>query len=179
MAADNGAAANGDAGQNSAEFTNPDVILNLDGFTNGQWTLDRRHVRAVRMAAAIVAVVVVGDVDFAAHKDMIANLDAVDAADMDVLAKAHVVTDDELRRKMLGLFPFTVGINGFHPKSPGRTEMPANLHMAYAADMSIRMNTNVPAAKCITRKEHASDTVVVDDQRRKHALMLQTVFEQI
>lgn len=179
MAADDGAAADGDAGQDGAEFTNPDVILNRDGLTDGQGTLGRRHVRAVRMAAAVGAVVVVGDVNLAAHEDMAANLNTVDTADMDVLAKTHVVADDKLRRKMLGLFPFTVGVNGLHPKPPGRTEVLANFHMAYAVHTGIRLNIDVPAAKRITRKEHASDTVVVNNQRRKHALMLQTVFEQI
>lgn len=179
MAADDGAAADGDAGQDGAEFANPDVVLNFDGFTDGQRTLCRRHVRAVRMTAAVGAVIVVGDVNLAAHQDMTANLDAVNTADMDVLAEAHVVADDKLRRKMLRIFPFSIGVDGFHPEAPGRTEVLADFHMAYAVHAGIRLNIEIPAAKRITRKEHASDTVVVDDQRRKHALMLQTVFEQI
>lgn len=117
VAADDAAVADGDAGQDGGELANPDVILDDDGLAGRQGALGWRHGRAVGMCATVDAVVVVGDVDFAAHEDVIADLNVVDAADVDVLAEAHVVTDDEARREVLLMLAFTVRGDGLHPES--------------------------------------------------------------
>lgn len=108
VAADDAAVADGDAGQDGGELTDPDVVFDDDGLAGCQWALDWRHVGAVRMGAAIDAVVVVGDVNLAAHEDVVTDLDTVDAADVDVLAEAHVVADDEAWREVLLVLAFTV-----------------------------------------------------------------------
>ena len=68
------------------------------------------------MTATIVTMIVVSDVDFASQENVVADLDVVDAADMDVLAETHIVTDDELRFEML----LPVRGDGFHPESSPR-----------------------------------------------------------
>lgn len=108
VAADDAAVADGDAGQDGGELADPDVVLDDDRLAGRQWALGWRHVGAVRMGAAVDAVVMVGDVDLAAHEDVVANLDTVDAADVDVLAEAHVFADDEAWREVLLVLAFTV-----------------------------------------------------------------------
>lgn len=162
VAADDAAVADGDAGQDGAKFANPDVVLDDDGLAGCQGALDWRHVGAVGMGAAIDAVVVVGDVDLAAHEDIVADLDMVDTADVDVLAEAHVVADDEARRKVLLVLAFTVRGDGLHPEPPARREVLADLHMFYAANVSIVMDVDVPPAKNATRKEHVPDALPVE-----------------
>ena len=162
VAADDATVADGDTGQDGAELANPDVILDDDGFAGRQGALGWRHVGAVRMGAAIDAVVMVGDVDFAAHEDVIANLDTVDTADVDVLAEAHVIADDEVRREVLFVPGFAVRVDGLHPEPPARREVLADLHMFYAANVSIVMDVDVPPAKNATRKEHVPDALPVE-----------------
>lgn len=150
VAADDAAVAEGDAGQDCAELTDPDVVLDDDGFACRQGALGWWHVGAVGMGAAIDAVVVVGDVDLAAHEDVVANLDTVDAADVDVLAEAHVVADDEVRREVLLVLAFTVRGDGLHPESPARREVLADLHVFYAADTGVVVDVDIPPAKRAT-----------------------------
>lgn len=162
VAADDAAVADGDAGQDSGELANPDVVFDDDGLAGCQGALDWRHVGAVGMGAAIDAVVVVGDVDLAAHEDIVADLDMVDTADVDVLAEAHVVADDEARRKVLLVLAFTVRGDGLHPESPARREVLADLHVFHAANIGVVMDVDVPPAKNATRKEHVPDALPVE-----------------
>ena len=117
VATDDATVTDSDARQDGTKFANPDVVLDDDGLAGRQGALGWRHGRAVGMCATVDAVVVVGDVDFAAHEDVIADLDVVNAADMDVLAETHVVTDDEARREVLLMLAFTVRGDGLHPES--------------------------------------------------------------
>lgn len=178
VAADDAAVADGDAGQDGAEFADPDVILDDDGLAGRQGTLGWRHVGAVGLGAAVDAMVVVGDVDLTAHEDVVANLDTVDAADVDVLAEAHVVADDEVRRKVLFMPGFAVRVDGLHPEPPARREMLADLHVFYAADVGVVVDVDIPPAKRATRKEHVPDALPVEGQRIEHALLLQAFLEQ-
>lgn len=162
VAADDAAVADGDAGQDGAKFANPDVVLDDDGLAGCQGALDWRHVGAVGMGAAIDAVVVVGDVDLAAHEDVVANLDTVDAADVDVLTEAHVIADDEVRREMLLVLAFTVRSNGLHPEPPARREVLADLHAFHTANIGVVMDVDVSPAKNATRKEHVPDALPIE-----------------
>lgn len=162
VAADNAAVADGDAGQDGGELANPDVVLDNDGLACRQRALDWRHIGAVWLAAAVDAVVVVGDVDLAAHEDVIADLDAVDTADVDVLAEAHVVADDEMRREVLRVLALTVGGDGLHPEPPARRKVLADLHVFHTADMGVVMDIDIPAAEYTTRKEHVPDALPVE-----------------
>lgn len=162
VAADDAAVADGDAGQDCAELADPDVVLDDDGLADRQGALDWRHVGAVRMGAAVDAVVVVGDVNLAAHEDIVADLDMVDTADVDVLAEAHVVADDEARRKVLLVLAFTVRGDGLHPESPARREVLADLHVFHAANIGVVMDVDVSPAKNATRKEHVPDALPIE-----------------
>lgn len=162
VAADDATVADGDTGQDGAELANPDVVLDDDGLAGRQGTLGWRHVGAVRMGAAIDAVVVVGDVDLAAHEDIVADLDTIDAADVDVLAEAHIVANDEAWREVLLVLAFTVRGDGLHPEPSARREVLADLHMFYAADMGVVMDVDIPPAKRATRKEHVPDALPVE-----------------
>lgn len=162
VAADDAAVADGDAGQDGAKFANPDVVLDDDGLAGCQGALDWRHVGAVGLGAAVDAVVVIGDVDLAAHEDVVADLDTVDTANVDVLAEAHVIADDEVRREMLLVLAFTVRIDGLHPEPPARREVRTDLHVLYATDMGIVMDVDVSPAKNATRKEHVPDALPVE-----------------
>lgn len=162
VAADDAAVADGDAGQDCAELADPDVVLDDDGLADRQGALDWRHVGAVRMGAAVDAVVVVGDVDLAAHEDIVADLDMVDTANVDVLAEAHVVADDEARRKVLLVLAFTVRGDGLHPESPARREVLADLHVFHAANIGVVMDVDVSPAKNATRKEHVPDALPIE-----------------
>lgn len=162
VAADDAAVADGDAGQDGAKFANPDVVLDDDGLADRQGALDWRHVGAVRMGAAVDAVVVVGDVNLAAHEDIVADLDMVDTADVDVLAEAHVVADDEARRKVLLVLAFTVRGDGLHPESPARREVLADLHVFHAANIGVVMDVDVSPAKNTTRKKHVPDALPIE-----------------
>lgn len=120
VAADDAAVADGDAGQDCGELADPDVVLDDDGLAGRQGALGWRHVRAVGMGATVDAVVMVGDVDLAAHEDVVADLDTIDAANVDVLAEAHVITDDEAWREVLLMLAFTVRSDGLHPEASAR-----------------------------------------------------------
>lgn len=162
VAADDAAVADGDAGQDGAKFANPDVVLDDDGLAGCQGALDWRHVGAVGMGAAIDAVVVVGDVDLAAHEDVVADLDTVNAADVDVLAEAYVIADDEVRREMLLVPAFTVRSDGLHPEPPACREVLADLHVFHAANIGVVMDVDVSPAKNATRKEHVPDALPIE-----------------
>ena len=162
VAADDAAVSDGDAGQDGGELANPDVVLDNDGLACRQRALDWRHIGAVWLAAAVDAVVVVGDVDLAAHEDVIADLDAVDAADVDVLAEAHVVADDEVRREVLRVLALAVGGDGLHPEPSARRKVLADLHVFHTADMGFVMDMDIPAAEYTTRKEHVPDALPVE-----------------
>ena len=178
VAADNATVANGDTGQDCGELTDPDIVLDDDGLAGRQRTFCWRYVGAVGMGAAVDAVVVVGDVDFAAHEDVVANLDTVDAADVDVLAEAHVIADDEAWREVLLMPGFAVRVDGLHPEASARREVLADLHVFYAADVGVVMDVDIPPAKRATRKEHVPDALPVEGQRIEHALLLQAFLEQ-
>lgn len=150
VAADDAAVADGDAGQDCGELTDPDVVLDDDGLAGRQGTLGWWHVGAVGMGAAVDAVVMVGDVDLAAHEDVIADLDTVNAADVDVLAEAHVIADDEVWRETLLVLAFTVRGDGLHPESPARREVLADLHVFYAADTGVVVDVDISPAKRAT-----------------------------
>lgn len=162
VAADDAAVADGDAGQDSAELADPDVVFNDDGLAGRQRTFCWRHIGAVGLGAAVDAVVVIGDVDLAAHEDVVAYLDTVDAADVDVLAEAHVVADDEVRREMLLVLAFTVRSNGLHPEPPARREVLADLHAFHTANIGVVMDVDVSPAKNATRKEHVPDALPIE-----------------
>ena len=162
VAADDATVADGDTGQDGAELANPDVILDDDGFAGRQGALGWRHVGAVRMGAAIDAVVVVGDVDLAAHEDIVADLDTIDAADVDVLAEAHIVANDEAWREVLLVLAFTVRGDGLHPEPPACREVLADLHVFHAANIGVVMDVDVSPAKNATRKEHVPDALPVE-----------------
>lgn len=120
VATDDAAVADGDAGQDCGELTDPDIVLDDDGLAGRQGTLGWWHIGAVGMGAAVDAVVVVGDVNLAAHEDVVADLDTVNAADVDVLAEAHVVADDKVRREVLFVPGFAVRVDGLHPEASTR-----------------------------------------------------------
>ncbi len=162
VAADNAAVADGDTGQDGGELANPDVVLDNDGLACRQRALGWRHIGAVWLAAAVDSVVVVGDVDLTSHEDVIADLDAVDAADVDILAEAHVVADDEVRREVLGVLALAVGRDGRHPEPSARRKVLADLHVFYTADMGVVMDIDIPPAKRATRKEHVPDALPVE-----------------
>lgn len=162
VAADDATVADGDTGQDGAELANPDVVLDDDGLAGCQGALDWRHVGAVGMGAAIDAVVVVGDVDLAAHEDVVADLDTVDAADVDVLAEAHVVADDEAWHETLLVLAFTIREDSLHPEPPTCREVLANLHVFRASDVCIVMDVDIPSAKYATRKEHVPDALPIE-----------------
>lgn len=162
VAADDAAVADGDAGQDCGELTDPDVVLDDDGFACRQGTFCWRHVGAVGMLAAVDAVVVVSDVDLAAHEDVVADLDMVDAADVDVLAEAHVIADDEAWREVLLVPGFAVRVDGLHPEASARREVLADLHVFYAADVGVVVDADIPPAKRATRKEHVPDALPVE-----------------
>lgn len=147
MAADDAAVANGDAGEDRAEFADPDVVLDDDGFALRQGAPPRRDVRAVGMGPAVDAVVVVGDVDLAAHEDVVADRDVMHAADMDVLAETHVVADDEARGEVLRRPALAELVNRLQPESAPGAEMLADLHVLRAIDPCIRIHVDVPSAK--------------------------------
>lgn len=147
VAADDAAVADGDAGQDGSELADPDVVLDDDGLACRQGALGWRHIGAVWLAAAVDAVVVVGDIDLVAHEDVIADLDAVDAADMDILAEAHVIADDEVRREVLGVLALAVGRDGLHPEPSARRKVLADLHVFHTADMGVVMDIDIPAAE--------------------------------
>lgn len=178
MAADDAAVADGDAGQDCGELTDPDIVLDDDGLAGRQGTLGWWHVGAVGMLAAVDAVVVVGDVDLAAHEDVVADLDTVNAADVDVLAEAHVIADDEAWRETLPVLAFAVRVDGLQPEASARREVLADLHVFYAADVGVVMDVDIPPAKRATRKEHVPDALPVEGQRIEHALLLQAFLEQ-
>lgn len=162
VAADDTAVADGDAGQDGGELADPDVVLDDDGLACRQGALGWGHVGAVWVAAAVDAVVVVGDVDLAAHEDVIANLDAVDAANVDILAEAYVIADDEVRREVLRVLALAVGGDGLHPEPSARRKVLANLHVFHTADMGVVMDIDIPAAEYTTRKEHVPDALPVE-----------------
>lgn len=162
VAADDAAVADGDAGQDCAELADPDVVLDDDGLADRQGALDWRHVGAVRMGAAVDAVVVVGDVNLAAHEDIVADLDMVDTADVDVLAEAHVIADDELWRETLLVLAFTIREDSLHPEPSTCREVLANLHVFRASDVCIVMDVDIPSAKYATRKEHVPDALPIE-----------------
>lgn len=162
VAADNATVANGDTGQDCGELTDPDIVLDDDGLAGRQRTFCWRHVGAVGLGAAVDAVVVVGDVDLTAHEDVVANLDTVDAADVDVLAEAHVIADDEAWREVLLMPGFAVRVDGLHPEASARREVLADLHVFYAADVGVVMDVDIPPAKRATRKEHVPDALPVE-----------------
>lgn len=99
------------------------------------------------MSTAVDAVVVVGDVDLAAHEDVFADLDVMHAADMDVLAEAHVVADDEARGEVLRRPALAELVNRLQPESAPGAEMLADLHVLRAIDPCIRVHVDVPSAK--------------------------------
>ena len=99
------------------------------------------------MSTAVDAVVVVGDVDLAAHEDVVADLDVMHAADMDVLAEAHVVADDEARGEVLRRPALAELVNRLQPESAPGAEMRADLHVLRAIDPYIRIHVDVPSAK--------------------------------
>lgn len=150
VAADNATVANGDTGQDCGELTDPDVVLDDDGLAGRQGAFGWRYVGAVGMGAAVDAVVVVGDVDLAAHEDVVADLDTVDAADVDVLAEAHVIADDEVRREVLFMPGFAVRGDGLHPEASARREVLADLHVFYAADTGVVVDVDISPAKRAT-----------------------------
>lgn len=162
VAADDAAVADGDAGQDCAELADPDVVLDDDGLADRQGALDWRHIGAVGLGAAVDAVVVIGDVDLAAHEDVVADLDTVDTANVDVLAEAHVIADDEVRREMLLVLAFTVRIDGLHPEPPACREVLADLHVFHAANIGVVMDVDVSPAKNATRKEHVPDALPIE-----------------
>ena len=162
VAADDAAVADGDAGQDCGELTDPDVVLDDDGLAGRQGAFGWRHVGAVGMFAAVDAVIVVGDVDLAAHEDVVANLDTVDAADVDVLAEAHVIADDEVRRETLLVIALAVRVDGLHPEASARREVLADLHVFYAVDVGVVVDVDIPPAKRATRKEHVPDALPVE-----------------
>lgn len=162
VAADDAAVADGDAGQDSAELADPDVVFNDDGLAGRQRTFCWRHIGAVGLGAAVDAVVVIGDVDLAAHEDVVAYLDTVDAADVDVLAEAHVVADDEAWRETLLVLAFTIREDSLHPEPPTCREVLANLHVFRASDVCIVMDVDIPSAKYATRKEHVPDALPIE-----------------
>lgn len=162
VAADDAAVADGDAGQDCGELTDPDVVLDDDGLAARQGALGGRHVRAAGMLAAVDAVVVIGDVDLAAHEDVVANLDTVDAADVDVLAEAHVRADDEARRETLLVLAFTVRGDGLHPEAPARREVRTDLHVFYATNVGTVVDVDIPPTEGTTRKEHVPDALPVE-----------------
>lgn len=162
VAADDAAVADGDAGQDSAELADPDVVFNDDGLAGRQRTFCWRHIGAVGLGAAVDAVVVIGDVDLAAHEDVVADLDTVDTANVDVLAEAHVIADDEVRREMLLVLAFTVRSNGLHPEPPARREVLADLHAFHTANIGVVMDVDVSPAKNATRKEHVPDALPIE-----------------
>lgn len=147
VAADDATIADGNAGQDGGELTDPNVVLNDDGLACRQGALGWRHIRAVWLAAAVDAVIVVGDVDLTAHENVVADLDEVDATDVDVLAEAHVVADDELRLEMLRVLALAVGRDGLHPEPPARRKVLADLHVFHTADMGIRIHIDIPPAE--------------------------------
>ena len=71
----------------------------------------------------------------------------VDAADVDILAEAHVIADDEARREMLLVLAFTVRGDGLHPEPPARREVLADLHVFHAANIGVVMDVDVPLPK--------------------------------
>lgn len=162
VAADDAAVADGDAGQDCGELTDPDVVLDDDGLAARQGALGGRHVRAAGMLAAVDAVVVIGDVDLAANEDVVANLDTVDAADVDVLAEAHVRADDEARRETLLVLAFTVRGDGLHPEAPARREVRTDLHVFYATNVGTVVDVDIPPTEGTTRKEHVPDALPVE-----------------
>ena len=96
---------NSNTGQNCAEFTNPDIILNDDCLACRQRTLDWWNIRTVRMIAAVDAVVMVRNIDFAAHENIVTNFYMIDTTDVDILAETYIVADDKTRCKMLYMSP--------------------------------------------------------------------------
>lgn len=158
MATDDAAVADGDAGEYRAEFTNPNVVLNNYGLPHRQGTFRWRHVGTVGVITTIDAVVVVSNINLATHENVVTNFNVVDAADVDVLAKAHIVPDNEARCEVL----LTVRGNSLHPESPTRRKMLANLHILHATDVRIMMDVNIPPAKDTTRKDHVLDALPID-----------------
>ena len=156
MAADDAAVADGDAGQDCGELTDPDIVLDDDGLAGRQGTLGWWHVGAVGMLAAVDAVVVVGDVDLAAHEDVVADLDTVNAADVDVLAEAHVIADDEAWRETLPVLAFAVRVDGLQPEASARREVLADLHVFYAADVGVVMDVDIPPCQTCHAKRACS-----------------------
>ena len=103
VATDYATVTNSNTGQNGAEFTNPDIILNDDCLACRQRTLDWWNIRTVRMIAAVDTVVMVSNIDFTAHENIVANFYVINATDVNILAETYIVADDETRCKMLYL----------------------------------------------------------------------------
>lgn len=162
VAADDATVANGDTGQDCGKLTDPDIVLDDDGLAGRQGTLGWWHVGAIGLGAAVDAVVVIGDVDLAAHEDVVADFDTVDTADVDVLAEAHVRADDEVRREELLVPGFAVRGNGLHPEAPARREVRTDLHVFYATDVGTVVDVDIPPTEGTTRKEHVPDALPVE-----------------
>lgn len=158
MTTDDTAVTNGDARQDGTKFTNPNVVLNNNGLPYRQGTFRWRHVGTVGVITTIDAVVVVSNINLATHENVVTNLNVVDTADVDVLAKAHIVPDNEAWCEVL----LTVRGNSLHPESPTRRKMLANLHILHATDVRIMMDVNIPPAKDTTRKDHVLDALPID-----------------
>lgn len=103
VAADDTAVADSNARQNSAKLTNPNVVLDDDGLSLRQRTHSWWDVRTVRVGTTVNAVVVVSNINLTSHENVVTNLDMIDAANMDILAEAHIVANYEARREMLRL----------------------------------------------------------------------------
>lgn len=56
--------------------------------------------------------------------------------------------------------------------------MLTNLHILHTTDVRIVMDVDIPPAKDTTRKEQILDFLPIDEQRAKHAVLLQALPEQ-
>lgn len=57
------------------------------------------------MIAAVDTVVMVSNIDFTAHENIVANFYVINATDVNILAETYIVADDETRCKMLYMSP--------------------------------------------------------------------------
>lgn len=147
VAANNAAVADGDPRQDCAKLANPDIIFDDDRLTFSQRTFYRRHVRAIGILAAIITVIVVGNVNFATHEDIVTDLNMIDAANMDVFTEAYAIANDKPRLELLDVIPFTIRFNGFEPEASAGTETFANIHVTKAAKVRVRIDVAIPTSK--------------------------------
>jgi hypothetical protein len=124
----NGTVADGGAGEDADAVAEPDVAADDDLAGGVERSVGGEGGRIRLRRAGVEAVGVVGDEDVAAGEEAVADVDAMEAGDVDVGGEADVVAEDELGGVRLA---GVVG-DGFEPEVVGGAEVFADAHVGEA-----------------------------------------------